>query len=169
MTEEEIRDKDKPVSWRPSKEAQELLDKVKGGARKKLLDKLMADEAKRQREVAAGPCEQETLDMIDTYEKHYIPYFEKQLEEDSKRLGYAKEAAKDVDYDRKQINWAKWWIRYYKTRCICGCKREHKIEECSHKEGEYAPHKPEWIKAANSYDPEAEAQAKRAKLLRTLR
>ncbi len=150
MTEE---DKDRPASdvigWRPSEEAKELLGKVKGEARKKLLDKLVADEARRQAEISASPCEQETVDMIDTYKDHYIPYFENKVKEDERRKGLSVEASQLIEYDRKEINWAKWWIRHYSTMCVCGAPRGHDPS----KQGDFKITE-EWITASKSYDPD---------------
>ena len=145
-------EKDKPssdvVGWRPSKEAKELLERVKGEDRKKLLDKLVADEAKRQHAISSGPCEQETVDMIETYRDHYIPYFEKQLGEDERKKGYSLEANRLIEYDRKEINWAKWWIEHYGVTCVCGAPRGHKPKETGNFEI-----KPEWVHASKSYVP----------------
>jgi hypothetical protein len=149
MTEETKSATKDVVGFRPkSKEAKELLDKVKGEARQKLLDKLVADEAKRQAEVSAGPCEIDTVDMIETYRDHYIPYFQKQLGQDQKRVGYSLEAKARVEYDTKEINWAKWWVEHYGSTCLCGAPRGHKPDET----GDFKVH-PEWVEASKSYVP----------------
>ena len=136
------------TSWRPSPEAKELLKKVKGEDRKKLLDKLVADEAKRQAQTSAGPCEQQTVDMIETYRDNYIPYFEKQFEQDQKRIGYASDAKELAEYDQKEINWAKWWIKHYGTMCVCGAPRGHAAKDT----GDFRI-RSEWVEASKSYVP----------------
>jgi hypothetical protein len=155
MTEEDKKPSSDVVGWRPSKEAKELLERVKGEDRKKLLDKLVADEAKRQHQISSGPCEQETVDMIETYRDHFVPYFEKQLKEDERRKGLSLESSELIQYDKNQINWAKWWISHWKSTCVCGAKRVHAPNE----QGDFKV-KPDWIEASKYYDPEMK-QSKR--------
>lgn len=145
---EEAKDKDQPVSWRPSKEAQNLLEKVKGEDRKKLLNKLVEDEAKRQHNISASACEIDTVEMTETYRDYYIPYFEKQLERDQKQRGYSLEAERLIEYSTKEINWAKWWIQHYASTCRCGAPRGHKPEETGNFEV-----RPEWVQESRSYVP----------------
>jgi hypothetical protein len=163
LTEEE---KDKPkeidvASWRPSPEAKELLGKVTGEARKKLLNKLVEQEAKRQHELSASPCELRTLDWVDTLKTNYIPYFEKKLKQDEANRGYSDYADDHIVYDKKEINWAKWWLNHYRRTCICGSPRGHSPEEAGKpdQDGFYVV-KSEWIAASKSYEPETK-QARR--------
>ena len=150
MTEEDKPKEIDVASWRPSPEAKELLSKVTGEARKKLLNKLVEDEAKRQHEISASPCEQRTLDWVDTLKTHYIPYYEKKLKDDERNRGYSEYADDHIAYDKREINWAKWWLNHYRTKCICGAKRGHAPED----QGDFKV-RPEWVVASKSYDPEA--------------